>query len=86
MLSKVHINISAYVIYNKHWNFNGKLPTDLQKTVLIPKKKSCKMFFGCFCGIYLLAMELENYEMICVIWVSDTSSSYHAMPFWRSEN
>ena len=48
MLSKVHINISTYVIYNKHWNFNGKLPTDLQKTVFIPKKESCRMFKGGF--------------------------------------
>ena len=48
MISKVNINISTYVICNKHWNFNGKLPTDLQKTVLIPKKKSCKLFLGCF--------------------------------------
>ena len=48
MLSKVHINISTYVIYNKHWNSNGKLPTDLQKTVFIPKKESCRMFKGGF--------------------------------------
>ena len=44
MLSKVHINISTYVIYNKHWNFNGKLPTDLQKTVFMTKKRYLDIF------------------------------------------
>ena len=86
MLSKVHKNISTSVIYNKHWIFNGKLPTDLHKTVFIPKKRSCKLFLDCYCGIYLVAMDLKNHDLICAIWVADTWSSYHAMPFWRSEN